>query len=964
MKKEKPSYKFIIALTEHRVYGTTLAPYLITPNSMGTFYTIKSLVIKEELETFEYQFTPIEKHLVEIIDRYSDDNIARKFSGKYSGTEFFQNIDKDFFDEKVSPYIDAHIADAIDVILENDIPFYQKPSKYINVYDEDRIRIEPELSKAVFWFKLTKEGLSYHLRVEQPDGRQIKILRKDPTIVANMPSRLLIGNNLYRFNDFSSKKLVPFFTKEVVQIPSSVTDKYLKTFVLNTIKNQHVRADGFKIAESNPNIKAIIEIEEDLNLRPVLRLYFQYGKKKFPANTESQTEVELIQQNNTYTFLKYLRNETWEENLFEILDELGIQLNDNILVKKEDRKLNDRELGYEMLNWINEYKTQLEELGFEIEQQQTSKKYYTGTQKLSIDIKTESDWFDLYAMVEFGDFKFPFIRLKKHIAKGQREFELPNGEIVILPIEWFSQFKELLPFAEGKDENLKFSKFHFQLLQANLNAETLQQIDKLKSLDFNDYEKIAPPGNLNATLRNYQADGYSWMNYLYQNNFGGCLADDMGLGKTLQTLAMLQRLKEEKLEKEIKELPGTLIVLPTSLVHNWKNEIKKFAPDLKVYQHTGTSRKKMSNFSGVVNYYDVIITTYGTMRNDIELLKTVEFNYLILDESQYIKNPTSKTYKMVCEVKSQHKLVLTGTPIENSLSDLWSQINFLNRGLLGSFTFFKKEFIVPIEKNADEEKQKQLKNLISPFILRRTKNEVAKDLPSLTEQVRVCKMTETQSNLYEEEKSAIRNSLLQNFDKMGVEKSALLVLQGLTRLRQLANHPNMLQMQSDSGKFEEVIRVLKNLISEKHKVLIFSSFVKLLNIFKDKFEQEKWDYSLLTGQTRDREEVINQFQTDEEKQLFLISLKAGGVGLNLTAADYIFILDPWWNPAAESQAINRAHRIGQNKKVFVYRFISEKSIEEKISHHQQRKSELAELFINSNNPFEAINRDEILNLFS
>lgn len=964
MKKEKPSYKFIVALTKHRVYGTTLVPYLIAPNSTGSFYTIKSLVVNGELNTNEYQFSSVEKKLIAIIDRYSDDNIARKFSGKYSGTEFFQNIDEDFFNEKVNPYIDSQIIIALDIILENNIPLYQKPSKYINVYDEDRITIQPELSKAVFWFKLTDNGLSYHLRVEQPDGRQIKILRRNPTIVANTPSRLLIGNNLYRFKDFSSKKLVPFFTKEMVHIPNSVTEKYLKTFVLNTIKSQHVKADGFNISESNPEKHAIIEIEEDLNLKPVLRLCFQYGKKIFPANTESQVEVELIQQNKRYTFLKYIRNKSWENNSFKILNKLGVELNENILTKNGMNPFSENDYGYEMLNWINENKKILEESGFVIEQQRTSRKYYTGTQKLTIDIKTESDWFDLYAMVEFGEYKFPFIRLKKHIAKGQREFELPNGEIVILPIEWFSQFKELLPFAHGKSENLKFSKFHFQLLQANLQADTLKQIDKLKSLDFNDYEKIAPPESLNATLRIYQADGYSWMHYLYKNQFGGCLADDMGLGKTLQTLSMLQRIKEEKKELNIKEQPGTLIVLPTSLVHNWKNEIKKFAPKLKTYLHTGINRKKMSNFSGVVNYYDVVITTYGTMRNDIELLKTVEFNYLILDESQYIKNPTSKTYKMVCEVKSQHKLVLTGTPIENSLSDLWSQINFLNRGLLGSFTFFKKEFIIPIEKNGDEEKQKQLKNLISPFILRRTKNEVARDLPPLTEQVRVCKMSETQNNLYEEEKSSIRNSLLQNFDKMGVEKSALLVLQGLTRLRQLANHPNMLQLESDSGKFDEVIRILKNLVAEKHKVLIFSSFVKLLNIFKDQFEKENWDYSMLTGQTRDREEVIRQFQNDEQKQLFLISLKAGGVGLNLTAADYIFILDPWWNPAAEAQAINRAHRIGQNKKVFVYRFIAEKSIEEKILHHQQRKSELAELFINSNNPFETINKEEILNLFS
>jgi SNF2 family DNA or RNA helicase len=348
------------------------------------------------------------------------------------------------------------------------------------------------------------------------------------------------------------------------------------------------------------------------------------------------------------------------------------------------------------------------------------------------------------------------------------------------------------------------------------------------------------------------------------------------------------------------------------------------------------------------------------------MLKEHEFFYLILDESQNIKNSGSKTYQTITKLKAKHRLVLTGTPIENSLSDLWSQINFLNKGLLGNQAYFKREFITPIEKKNDPEKQTKLQTLIRPFVLRRKKEEVARDLPPLTEQIRYCGMSKEQQTTYEKEKSIIRNNILQNIEKEGIKKSAIVVLQGLTKLRQLANHPSMLNAddEAESGKFDEIFRSLKSLMAENHKVLIFSSFVKHLELLKQKIESEKWKYSILTGQTTKREEVIKKFQEDPENRIFLISLKAGGVGLNLTSADYVFIIDPWWNPAAENQAINRAHRIGQDKKVFVYRFITEDTIEEKIQLLKERKSSLAEKFVNSNNPFQEITQKEIISLLS
>jgi SNF2 family DNA or RNA helicase len=471
---------------------------------------------------------------------------------------------------------------------------------------------------------------------------------------------------------------------------------------------------------------------------------------------------------------------------------------------------------------------------------------------------------------------------------------------------------------------------------------------------------------------------------LYQNNFGGCLADDMGLGKTLQTIALLLLVNKDAknaasiipgfaISRQLslfdipaftggKPLNTSLIVMPVSLIHNWENEISKFAPTLKVYKFFGTQRTR--NFDDLLNV-DVVLASYGVVRNDIESLRNLNFKYVILDESQLIKNPDSKIYKAIIQLQSEHKLVLTGTPIENSLTDLWAQLNFLNHDLLKNQHYFREEFVVPIEKHNDEEKQRKLQIIINPFILRRKKEEVVKELPLLTEQIVYCDMTEEQQKIYESEKSSVRNMIYDSIENKGFEKSSILILKALNKLRLLANHPVLTEpgYPADSGKFDEIVRSIDNIVQEQHKVLIFSSYVKHLNLVANHIQQQNTDYTMLTGVTKNRQSVIERFQKDDNTRVFLISLKAGGTGLNLTAADYVFLLDPWWNPAAENQAISRAHRIGQDKKVFVYRFISRDTIEEKILLLQQRKSAIAEIFINNNNPFRSFKKEEIEDLF-
>jgi SNF2 family DNA or RNA helicase len=975
--------ELIIGLTEHRTFGNLFQAFLI--EKKVSFYSIVKLVKLHDLA--ELGLTDQEAELVKLTNQYSDETLVKKFSKQKEAGKFFQQMDQKLFQEHISPYIDRHMRQIALLLMQQNTRLFFKQAKYSNLYEEDLIEVTDQFSKATFCFERTSEGTRYSLEIMH-QGQPLKILHKNLTVVTSQPCSFVWQNKLYLFQHISAKKLTPFLKKDVIAIPKTMEEKYLQTFVLNIVKNYPVRVSGFSIEERSSDKQALLSLEPNLQLEAIFLPKFRYGQTEYLTNSKSSVFVVLEKKDDNYTFKKYVRDHQWETGLLNLLNQLGLKEKNGNFHPKGVDLLDTTDRLFELLNWINKNKNRLQEAGFELQQNHFGKRYSTETQDLQVEIKTKEDWFDIYAKVRIGDYEIPFIKLKRHILNGIREFELPNGEVAILPKGWFTEYEDLLPFVKQDGSTMKLKKYHYQLLKKHLKGIDKSFFQRLDKISESASDQVAVPANIQAKLRAYQEEGFSWMYRLYEHQFGGCLADDMGLGKTLQTLTLLLKLKRLKKQiivpktapndrqlsmfsepQETDDAPSqaaTLIVMPTSLIHNWENEIRKFTPSLKAYKYVGIQRKKSLNLEGIISYYDIILTTYGTIRNDYEMLKEHEFFYLILDESQNIKNSGSKTYQTITKLKAKHRLVLTGTPIENSLSDLWSQINFLNKGLLGNQAYFKREFITPIEKKNDPEKQTKLQTLIRPFVLRRKKEEVARDLPPLTEQIRYCGMSKEQQTTYEKEKSIIRNNILQNIEKEGIKKSAIVVLQGLTKLRQLANHPSMLNGddEAESGKFDEIFRSLKSLMAENHKVLIFSSFVKHLELLKQKIESEKWKYSILTGQTTKREEVIKKFQEDPENRIFLISLKAGGVGLNLTSADYVFIIDPWWNPAAENQAINRAHRIGQDKKVFVYRFITEDTIEEKIQLLKERKSSLAEKFVNSNNPFQEITQKEIISLLS
>ncbi len=584
------------------------------------------------------------------------------------------------------------------------------------------------------------------------------------------------------------------------------------------------------------------------------------------------------------------------------------------------------------------HKEPLENEGVEIEQENLEYTFNLDKPEITMETQEVGDWFDIQAVVKIGEFSIPFIKFRKHILRQIREYTLPDKTVAILPENWFSDYRHLLEVSESpNDEKLRIKKYQAPLL--NFPSQGRRKIqEKLQSLNqIDEIPSVPSPEGLKANLRNYQHTGFEWLCFLKDQGMGGILADDMGLGKTLQTLTLLQQEKEKGVEA------ASLIILPTSLIYNWKGEAAKFTPTLDIHIHAGVGRSKEAKD---FQQHDVILTSYGIARQDMKLLKDYPFHYIILDESQMIKNPESKTAQAIRKLVSSHRLSLTGTPIENTVMDIWSQMAFLNPGLLGSETFFRKFYVTPIEKEQDVQKSAKLRRIIYPFILRRKKEQVEKELPPKTEKIHYCEMSEVQKDLYEETRSSYRNFLMDLINQGTLGKNKLNILAGLQQLRQISIHPQMLDPEAyelmDSGKYIEVKRLLKQILNRKSKVLIFSQFVKMLQILKKDLEEEGIAFNYLDGSTKNRQDLVDSFQENEDIRVFLISLKAGGVGLNLTAADYVFILDPWWNPAAENQAVDRSHRIGQKRAVIYYKFITKDSIEEKILGLQQKKAQLSD----------------------
>lgn len=766
--------------------------------------------------------------------------------------------------------------------------------------------------------KLKKLTDAYFLTAHVTDGSaSMKVT--DPVAVAE---------GLVLFEDFVapadldqfSSWIEIFRRRKEIEIPQNEIDQFLKMFFTDQNPPALTLPDDIQFAnrtEIKPTVRLSISGIKDSML---LQCQLQFVYEGIVTDLRSNA-TELFDVNNRF---RVQRDFTCERMIFEQFQTLGLKdaghfswleiradgiLDDDTFIPAMEKALG---FGWDVL---------------------AHQKTVQAARDFKMEISSGIDWFDLAAEFEFDGATVSLPYLLLSLRSGEKFLPLGNGSYGLLPKEWLNKFGPLAEIAQETETGLRFSKVQAMFLNATLDENVKFKADRkfvvLKSLleEIKELEPRAPTSAFKGKLRAYQKKGLAWLHFLCENEIGGILADDMGLGKTIQILALLSSRKNPQ--------NPILVVAPKSLIFNWIKEAEKFTPALKILNLTGPGRsgKRMR-----LREHDIILTTYQSLRMDVEHLKNVNFEYFILDEAHHVKNPKSQA-AMACRlIGARKKIALTGTPIENSLTDLFSILAIVLPGLITDSQ------AQSWAKHNDPEKLKTLTRALTPFILRRTKEQVLKDLPTKSEQVIYCELSPIEMKKYNELKAFYWKSLTGTITKKSFSRSKIEILEALLRLRQAACHQGLLAGSSagvSSSKFDVLFEQLDSIIKDGHKALIFSQFTSLLALLKPEVEKRQIAYEYLDGQTTDRQQRIENFQNNPDVKLFLLSLKAGGVGLNLTAADYVFILDPWWNPAAEAQAIDRTHRIGQTKKVLAYRLIAKDTVEEKILELQQRKRELA-----------------------
>lgn len=571
---------------------------------------------------------------------------------------------------------------------------------------------------------------------------------------------------------------------------------------------------------------------------------------------------------------------------------------------------------------------------------------------MSFDMTSGIDWFDLRFSLRYGNEEVPLKEIRQAFRLRQDFVVLSDGSLGLLPREWIEQYGLLFRLGQDQDSGIRIGKTAFSLMDewhgAIADEKILAEVEEKKKTlrEFRGIGETAVPIGMQVELRSYQTAGLNWLGFLHRSRWGGILADDMGLGKTVQAIAFLCHVLEQEPESR------HLVVMPTTLLFNWEKEWAKFAPHVAYHTHYGIERDKSGD---AVAGASVTLTSYGTLRQDIDVLKAIPWNYVILDEAQAIRNSATQIYAAVRALTCRNRIALSGTPIQNNTMDLFAIMDCVNPGYLGPREYFQKEFAAAIDRRQDKSVSDRLRRLIHPFVLRRTKEQVASDLPSRTEMIVYCEMEDDQRAVYDAVREEYREKVLRKVAAEGIRKSSFLILEGLTKLRQVCDAPSILggknkPVQTSSVKLTEILRELEDNLGE-HKALVFSNFLGMLGLIRGELEKRSIPFEYLDGKSRKRKESVERFQTDDSVRVFLISMMAGGLGVNLTAADYVYIVDPWWNPAVEQQAIDRTHRIGQDKKVLAYKMICRHTVEEKILELQERKKALGKELIHDEAAF-------------
>lgn len=897
------------------------------------------------------------KSIEQIIDEYGME-VRQKDKQILQAIQYSQSL-KDY---KI-PYYDVLPNNAVEEILTE-----LSKTAYLSWEDNKKtkpIKVFPRTTNTGLRFKLVKKDSNYNLEKylvfkhkEEKITTQITVFNYQPPIIKVRGSLYILNNHI---DTEKLQKLV-----RIDQIPEEIMkDEQALKEILKVCTNVDLRLpDNFVDTKQKLKPAPVLNIDQS-NTPWEVKLQIKYPNKTInPFKEKSkyyqtkEKEIKKIYERNTLAETKFIQTFT---ELFPM-----DQVTKSHLVKQSEQQTF---LHEKLPNLPEDWQIKIK-----------GEKNYVGRISESdyeFEINSGIDWLDINGKINYKDSSVKLSQVIDEIMSDKSLINL-DGQTVILSKDLKQKLNSLLPHYNDKKQNFSLHKSQIGSLDkikgivqdSDLHEEWVQTLESLKN--FKKVHKARIPSTLQAKLRPYQVDGVSWLNFLKQYQFGGILADDMGLGKTLQTLALLVKVyARTKFPKK-----SSLIIAPTSIVHNWKLEIERFAPSLKYHVYIDKKRtlptKKKDN-------PHIILTSYPILTRDHELLKQKEFLYCILDEAHYIKNHKSKTSQATKSLKAEHRICLTGTPIENNLLELWSQFAFINPHVLGNLQTFKTRFFNPIVKNADENAQEHLRALIKPFLLRRLKEDVVKDLPKKNEQLIWCEMSDNQRKFYDAFKTYYQHKVYELVETKGIHNSQIEILEALLRLRQAVCHPKLLKLEESkkftslpknilkieqSVKLETTLELLKSAIESEKKTLVFSQFASMIKILETELKAAGIDPIILTGQSKNRGELVERFQNTDVHKIFLISLKAGGTGLNLTAASNVIHYDPWWNPAVEAQATDRAHRIGQDKTVSVYKMLVKDSIEEKILTLQEKKKGLVQNILNGTSQGKGLTKDDLQFLFA
>ncbi len=847
---------------------------------------------------------------------------------------------------------------------QNDINNYIE-----NLENEKEFFISWEEEKNSDYLKLDEKLISYLLGkdnfvnddfeiIEKKEIENIALFIRDNKeiedrldIYIEINDNLLTKNNIVGNYIYSQSTFYKVDIEEDTQFPLldlfQKIDKYelesYATLILKNYKNIDLKYEDYEtvISEERNAIPQIIieKISFDNSLYIKINSIISTMDYEFFTKNKIET-VLIVNELEKKLEISKINLENLSSNMFEIVKVLtklqkSIGLKSSYYIDNENFIILNEELAKEFVK-----KELLQLTGkYSIIGTDRLRKYNIKAvrPKLSGKFSYNLDYFEGEVEVEIEGEKFSIQQLLNNYKKDEYII-LSDGTNALINREYIEKLQRV--FKEEDGNKIKVSFFDMPIVQDMIDEEAFEN-DFLGNKDFFEginelpKEEVEYP-KLNATLRDYQKYGYKWLKYLTDNNLGACLADDMGLGKTLQAIALLSNLHEEKKKK-------SMVIMPKSLIYNWENEIKKFSPKLKVGVYYGINR----DFSSLKKV-DVILTTYGTIRNDIENLLEHKFDLLILDESQNIKNINSQTTKAVLLLNAKKRVALSGTPIENNLLELYSLFRFLNPEMFGSVQRFTNSYILPIQKYSDTSTIEELKKKIYPFLLRRVKKEVLEDLPDKIEKLVYVDMNDEHRKFYEERRKYYYSLLEKNTSSQG-NFDKFFVLQAINELRHIVSSPELETKKIISSKKEVLIENVIEAIENNHKVLVFVNYLSSIESICDSLKENKIKYLKMTGQTKDRQNLVDKFQNDSRYKVFVMTLKTGGVGLNLVSADTIFIYDPWWNTTVENQAIDRAYRLGQDKTVFAYKMIMRNTIEEKILKLQEIKNKLLDDLISEDN---------------